>query len=97
MKLVEIDVLNEMAKKENIVTKYSSMIALVNQVQIDSLNTAVTHHDRYNNFRESDSGSSGLVGMVNMFSPSIPKYPETVVVFMFLFLVCIMIFADRFK
>lgn len=97
-KLTDIDVLNEMAQKENIVTKYSSMIALVNQVQVDSLTSAQTHHDRYNNFSESGGGDgSGVLGLLDMFGPSIPKHPETMVIFMFMFLICIMIFADRFK
>jgi len=98
VKLIDIDVMNEMAQKENIITKYSSMIALVNQVQVDSLKSAQTHHDRYNNFREYESGNSGVLGLLNIYScPPIPKYPETMVVLMFMFLVCIMVFADRFK
>ncbi len=97
VKLVDLDELNEMARQENIVTKYSSMIALVNQVQVDSLKSAQTHHDRYNNFRESESRGSGVLGLLDTFGTPIPKYPETVVVFMFLFLFCIMIFADRLR
>jgi len=96
-KLVDIDVLNDMAKKEQIVTKYSSMVALVNQEQIDSLKSAETHLDRYNNFRESNSSGDGVMGLLNMFGSSVPKHSENVVVFMFLLLICAMIFADRFR
>jgi putative PEP-CTERM system integral membrane protein len=96
-KLADIDVLNEMAKNENIVTKYSSMIALVNQEQVDSLKSAETHPDRYNHFRESNSSGDGIMGLLNMFGPSVPKHTENTVVFMFLLLVSIMIFAYRLR
>lgn len=97
IKLIDIDWLNEMAKKEYIVTEYSSMIALVNQEQIASLKSAETHLDRYNNYRETTASNSGTLGLLNMFGPSVPKYSENVVVFMFFLLICVMIFADRLR
>jgi len=97
IKLADIDALNEMAKKQHIVTKYSSMIALVSQEQVDSLNSAETQIDRFNNFYEGHTSNRGVMGLTNTFGPSIPKYPENIVVFMFFLLVCVMIFANRFK
>jgi len=98
IKLIDLDVMNELAQKESIITKYSSMIALVNQEQVDSLASAQTQHDRYNNFREYESGNSAVFGLLNIYSGEpIPKYPESMVIFMFMFLLCIMIYADRFR
>jgi putative PEP-CTERM system integral membrane protein len=97
VKLVDIDLLNEMAKKQHIVTRYSSMVALVNQEQLDSLKSAETYPDRYLHFSESNNSSNGVLGLLSTFGPSVPRYPEIIVVFMFLLLVCIMIYTDRFK
>jgi hypothetical protein len=99
-KLADIDILNEMAKKEHIVTNYSSMIALVNQEQVDSLKSTEIHPDRYNNFRESNSSgrsSNGILGLLDMFGTSVPKHTENMVIFTFLLLVCFMVFADRLR
>ncbi len=73
------------------------MLALVNQEQLDSLKSAETHHDRYNNFRESNSYSDGIIGLLDLFGPSVPKHSENIVVFMFFLSVCVMIYADRFR